>query len=160
MNYWWVNQNRYYSMEVTRGHLACPKTRSDGARNPYYNFMKDVRPGDVILSYSQTYIKAIGMALGMAHDSGRPAYRPPITRPYADGWLLPVAFAELQHPVRPKDHIERLRPLLPEKHSPLQANGNGIQSVYLTWIPDALARELITLLGDAYRDVGWSAPVQ
>jgi putative restriction endonuclease len=32
---------------------------------------------------------------------------------------------------RDKDHIEVLRPLLPERYSPLQPNGNGLQSVYL-----------------------------
>jgi putative restriction endonuclease len=158
MSYWWVNQNRYYAMEVARGHLACPKTRSDGTRNPYYDTMEDVRPGDVVLSYSQTCIKAIGVVLGLAYDGPRPTYRPPIARPYTDGWLLPVAFAELEHPVRPKDHIERLRPLLPKKYSPLQVSGNGIQSVYLAWIPDALARELITLLGEAHRDAGAGTP--
>src|SRR5664279_4227687 len=46
-----------------------------------------------------------------------------------------------------KDHIEILRPLLPVKYSPLQPNGNGLQSVYLTEVPTPLAEVLIGLIG-------------
>ncbi len=49
--------------------------------------------------------------------------------------------------MRPKDHIDTLRPLLPNKYSPLQPNGNGLQSVYLTEVPAALAEVLVGLLG-------------
>ena len=50
-------------------------------------------------------------------------------------------------PIRPADWIERLRPLLPEKYSPLLPDGRGLQSVYLTRIPDPLAFALADLLG-------------
>jgi putative restriction endonuclease len=49
--------------------------------------------------------------------------------------------------IRPKAHIELLRPLLPERYAPLQANGNGIQSVYLTSLPEMLAEALMALIG-------------
>lgn len=49
--------------------------------------------------------------------------------------------------IRPKDHIEILRPLLPARYSPLQPNGNGLQSVYLTEVPTPLAEVLIGLIG-------------
>jgi putative restriction endonuclease len=35
----------------------------------------------------------------------------------------------LQNQVRSKYHIEFLRRMLPDRYSPLQPNGNGIQSV-------------------------------
>ena len=54
---------------------------------------------------------------------------------------------ELENKVRPKDHIDILRPLLPEKYSPLQPNGNGLQSVYLTEIRAPLAEVLMGLMG-------------
>lgn len=40
-----------------------------------------------------------------------------------------------------------LRPLLPDRYSPLQPNGNGLQSVYLTPVPEVLAEALIALIG-------------
>jgi putative restriction endonuclease len=45
------------------------------------------------------------------------------------------------------DHIDILRPFLPQRHSPLQPNGNGLQSVYLTEIPASFAEVLIGLIG-------------
>ncbi len=53
----------------------------------------------------------------------------------------------LVHPIRPKDHIDILRPLLPAKYSALQQSGNGLQSVYLTEVPDLMAEAIIGLIG-------------
>jgi putative restriction endonuclease len=68
-----------------------------------------------------------------------------------------VHFTELANKVRPKDHIEILRPLLPGKYSPLQLNGNGLQSVYLTEIPTTLAEVLIGLIGQEVAPIANSA---
>ena len=59
--------------------------------------------------------------------------------------------------MRPKDHIDILRPLLPDKYSPLQPNGNGLQSVYLTEVPTTLAEVLIRLIGKEVAPVALSA---
>ena len=64
MRYWWVNQNQTYRTEVPGGFLWSPKTRSDGARNQFYDNMKDVVAGDVVFSFCDTRIKAIGVATG------------------------------------------------------------------------------------------------
>jgi putative restriction endonuclease len=63
------------------------------------------------------------------------------------GWKVKVNFTELTNQIRPKDHIELLRPLLPQRYSPLQSNGKGLQSVYLTEIPPPLAEVLMGLIG-------------
>jgi putative restriction endonuclease len=51
-----------------------------------------------------------------------------------------------------KDHIEILRPFLPSKYSPLQANGDGLQSVYLAEVPRTMADALVALMGQSYYD--------
>lgn len=61
MRYWWVNQNQTYKFEVNGGFLWSPKTRSDGGKNHFYKTMEEVRPGDLVFSYCDTYIKAIGV---------------------------------------------------------------------------------------------------
>lgn len=48
-------------------------------------------------------------------------------------------------PVIPKDQIEKIKLLLPEKNSPLQQNGNGNQSCYLASIQNELGELLIGL---------------
>ena len=43
--------------------------------------------------------------------------------------------------------MEVLSPFLPAKYSPLQASGQGLQSVYLTAVPDSLADALVQMIG-------------
>jgi hypothetical protein len=60
-----------------------------------------------------------------------------------------VGYAQLQFPIVPKQHIATLRPLLPSKYSPLQHDGNGLQSVYLAEISAPFAASIESLLNDA-----------
>lgn len=46
-----------------------------------------------------------------------------------------------------------LTPLLPTKYSPLRPNGAGLQSVYLTRLPETFAAALIDLLGAEARSL-------
>ena len=66
-------------------------------------------------------------------------------------------FGELANKVRPKDHIDILRPLLPNRYSPLQPNGNGLQSVYLTEVPTRLAEVLMGLIGQEVAPIALAA---
>jgi len=43
--------------------------------------------------------------------------------------------------------MDVLAPLLPARYSPLRPNGHGLQSVYLTRLPDELAGALVDLIG-------------
>jgi len=54
---------------------------------------------------------------------------------------------ELLNRVRPKDPIDVLRRALPSRFSPLQDSGNGIQTLYLTEVPQPLAEVLIGSFG-------------
>jgi hypothetical protein len=68
-----------------------------------------------------------------------------------------VNFTELANKVRPKDHIDILRPLLPDRYSPLQSNGNGLQCVYLTEVPTTLAEVLMGLIGQEVAPIALAA---
>ncbi len=148
MRYWWVNQNQTFRYEVEGGYLWSPKTNKNGARNPFYESMREVAPGDLILSFSDTRIAAIGIARTYCYESPKPIefgnaglYWNKV------GWRVRVGFQRLQNQVRLKDNIEFLRPFLPERYSPLQANGNGIQSVYLTGLSPELFGAIALLIG-------------
>jgi predicted Holliday junction resolvase-like endonuclease len=71
--------------------------------------------------------------------------------------FIEVAFTALATKIRPKDHIDILRPLLPERYSPLQPNGNGLQSVYLTEISADLAEVLMGLIGQEVEPLALAA---
>jgi hypothetical protein len=48
MRYWWVNQNQTYRHEVAGGYLWSPKRNANGARNTFYESMREVAFGDLI----------------------------------------------------------------------------------------------------------------
>lgn len=150
MRYWWVNQNQTYKSEVPGGFLWSPKTRADGARNQFYENMREVATGDIIFSFCDTYIKAIGIAVGGAETSPKPDFGAAGGNWSKEGWLVPVEFRELKARMRPKNHIGRIAPHLPAKYSPLQSSGDGLQSVYLAEVPQPLADVLIELIGPEY----------
>jgi hypothetical protein len=148
MRYWWVNQNQTYRHEVQGGYLWSPKRNANGARNPFYESMREVAPGDLIFSFMDTRILAVGIAQSYCWESPKPLEFGTAGQNWENiGWKVKVKFTELANRVRPKDHIDVLRPLLPERYSPLQPNGNGLQSVYLTEVPITLAEVLVGLIG-------------
>ncbi|MBA3596827.1 MAG: HNH endonuclease [Methylibium sp.] len=154
MRYWWVNQNQTYRHEVRGGYLWSPKRKTNQARNPFYDFMREVAPGDVVFSFADTVIRAIGIAASHAYEAPKPlefgqagAYWDMI------GWRLDVRFSELRLPIKPSEHMSVLAPLLPDRYAPLRPNGAGLQSVYLTRLPERLAAALIDLLGAEARDL-------
>jgi len=148
LRYWWVNQNQTYRHEVLGNYLWSPKRKANGDRNPFYDFMREVAPGDVVFSFADTLIRAVGIANSHAYEAPKPlefgeagAYWDNI------GWRVDVRFAELRLPIRPSEHMNVLAPVLPERYSPLLANGSGLQSVYLTRMSEQFAGALVDLLG-------------
>jgi putative restriction endonuclease len=59
MRFWWVNQNQTWRQEVGGGYLWSPKRKANHQLNPFYESMREVAPGDVILSFRDTLIAAI-----------------------------------------------------------------------------------------------------
>lgn len=148
MRYWWVNQNQTYRHEVLGGYLWSPKRNANGARNPFYETMREVAPGDLVFSFMDSHIVAVGVAQSYCGESPKPQEFGRAGQNWENiGWKAKVHFTELARKIRPKDHIEVIRPLLPAKYSPLQSNGNGLQSVYLAELPITLAETLIGLIG-------------
>jgi putative restriction endonuclease len=148
MRYWWVNQNQTHRQEVGGRYLWSPKRKSNRERNPYYEFMREVAPGDLIFSFVDAWIRTFGVAFSYAYESPKPAEFGTVGTNWDKiGWKIDVDFHTMPHGFRPADWIERLRPLLPERYSPLLRNGRGSQSIYLTRLPQALALALADLLG-------------
>jgi HNH endonuclease len=148
VRYWWVNQNQTYRQEIAGGYLWSPKRNANGARNPFYEFMREVTPGDLVFSFVDTRIVALGIVSSYCYESPKPAEFGGVGLNWeAIGWRVRVNFVSLQEKIRPKDHIELLKGLLPSRYSPLQESGNGIQSIYLTELPPDLANVLMGLIG-------------
>lgn len=148
MRYWWVNQNQTSRHEIAGGYLWSPKRNANGARNPFYESMREVSPGDAIFSFVDTRIAAIGIATSYCWECPKPAEFGPAGQYWEDvGWRVTVSFTTLLNRVRPKDHIDVLKAVLPARYSPLQANGNGNQALYLTEVSQDFAQVLAGLIG-------------
>jgi hypothetical protein len=148
VRYWWVNQNQTFRQEIEGGYLWSPKRNKNGNRNPFYEFMREVAPGDIVFSFFDTRIAALGIVSGYCRESPKPEeFGTAGTNWSQIGWRVGVRWQRLSNSIRPKDHISRLRPELASKYAPLTPDGNGLQSVYLTEIGSGLAVALFSLIG-------------
>ena len=160
MRYWWVNQNQTFEQETRGGYLWSPKRKANDDRNPFYEFMREVAPGDVVFSFQGTYIRAIGIARSFCYECPKPAEFGSAGPNWSQiGWKVDVRFVPTPDPIRPADHMNVLGPLLPQKYAPLRPNGLGLQSVYLAAIPPALADALLGLLGHEARAIAGAAMI-
>jgi putative restriction endonuclease len=151
MKYWWVNQNKTFKQEVPGGFLWSPKTKSNGHRNQFYVNMCEVSKGDIVFSFCDAQIKAIGLVADVAQSTPKPDFGLAGNQWGDEGWLVPMEFKEFSNPIRPKDYIEEIRPYLPAKYSPLQDSGDGLQSVYLAAIPELMAGVLVSIIGAEFQ---------
>ena len=88
--HWWVNHKQTFSQEVGGNYLWSPLTRSDGGRNEFYENMKRVRPGDIVFSFADTQIKAVGVCQAPACLAPKPEEFGTAGNLWKDtGWQLP-----------------------------------------------------------------------
>ena len=154
MRYWWVNQNQTFRQEITGGYLWSPKRNANGARNPFYESMREVSPGDLIFSFVDTRIAAIGLAKSYCWECPKPTEFGSVGLNWENiGWRVNVSFSQLLNKIRPRDHMKVLRAVLPDRYSPLQPSGNGVQSIYLTELSQDFAEVLGGLIGEEVRSL-------
>ena len=112
MRYWWVNQNQTYRAEVRGSFMWSPKRNANGARNQFYENMRSVAPGDVIFSFCDTRIKAIGVVTGPAETGPKPDFGSVGVNWSKEGWFVPVDYCTLEHQVRPKASVDGSKPAI------------------------------------------------
>lgn len=150
MAYWWVNHKQTYRQEIEGGYIWSPKTRADGARSHFYDNMTEVQPGDIIFSYAYAQIRDVGVATGPAVTAQKPSEFGAAGQGWkGEGWFVPVEFQQADHAIRPKQHIEAIRPLLAEKYAPINTLGDGNQGAYLAHLSPALGELLLDLIASA-----------
>lgn len=146
MAFWWVNHKQTRDHEVRGGYIWSPYRNANGAFNQTYENMRHVQAGDIVFSFAHGRIGAVGRATAAATPSPKPQEFGSVGDYWAnEGWLVEVDFVEVPKPLRPSEHIEVIGPLLPDRYSPIQKNGNGNQGCYLAGISDALGHLLMAL---------------
>jgi hypothetical protein len=153
-----------FRQEFEGAYLWSPKQNANGARNPFYESMREVSPGDLILCFVDAKLAAVGIASSYCYESPKPEeFGNAGLNWHAIGWRVRVSFQRLRNTVRLKDHISRLAAFLLDRYSPLQVNGNGNQAVYLTELPEPLFNAIEALIGSEighFRQITAAAPTQ
>jgi hypothetical protein len=70
--YWWVNQGASYRRAREGGYIWAPERDRRGAELPHWRAMRYLRPGDVVLNYANTLIRAVSRVLFAAEPNRRP----------------------------------------------------------------------------------------
>jgi hypothetical protein len=144
--YWWVNHNQTWKQEIEGQYLWSPKRKADGSQSEFYKNMRRASPGDMVLSFAEQHIGRVGRVTEFAFTAPKPEEFGTVGANWnRDGWLLPVYWTDLDPPIRPRDLVDRLRPLLPDHHSPFNPNtGRGNQGAYLAEISQPLFEAIVS----------------
>ncbi len=157
-SFWWVNHSHTFRTEIEGSYLwFANKTHKSKARSESEKNTQKLLPGDVIFSFAQGEIGAIGVVVGGAREAARPREFDSIAE-HADsqsGWSVPVRFTTLTAPLRTEEHMSELAAVLPRKHAPILASGASNQHMVLSAVPPAMVSTLSGLLaGQLERIVG------
>jgi MoxR-like ATPase len=145
IRYWQVMHNKTAKDAESMGVLWSPKTKDNGAKNPWYDTMAEAKVGDVIYSYRDGKIHAIGVVSKNAITAPSPF---PNQENNHGGWLLKVDFKALETPFDPSEFYDLLKPVLTksDENSVRMPGGNSIMG-YLKEISSGLAQKFDELAG-------------
>jgi hypothetical protein len=156
--FWWVNHSGTVRHEIEGSYLwFANKVHKSKARSESDKNIQRLVPGDIVCSFADGAVGAIGVVLGSAREAAKPLEFDSIAE-YADtqkGWLVPVRFMTLTNSLRTEEYGAELAPVLPRKHPPILAGGASNQHVVLASVPAMMATTLSRLLdGEVERIVG------
>jgi hypothetical protein len=102
--------------------------------------MRRAQPGDLVLSFANAAVGAVGVVTAHAVPSVKPDEFQQVKTDWSrEGWYLPVDWRGLKTRIRPKSIIAELAPLLPIKYSPVNPkSGNGNEKAYLAQISKSI----------------------
>jgi putative restriction endonuclease len=140
MRYWWVNQNKTYRHEINAGYLWAPQSGIW-----HHEILTQLKPGDLVFSFKDTLISAIGVVQRSAENMVKPDFGSHGENWSDLGWCVPTEFIELANTIKPSEIMDVIDPLLPEKYSPLQPGTGRGNQIYLTEIPARLGDLLFQL---------------
>jgi putative restriction endonuclease len=146
MRHWWVNHKQSFKQEIEGSYLWSPKKNKNGAKNVSYDNMTRAVPGDIVFSYADGQVGAVGIVIDRARTAFAPAGHAAEQGQADAGGLLPVRFEALSRPLIPKNHMKVIATVLPRAHAPLRASGNSNQGIYLAEIPPSMATVIQGLL--------------
>lgn len=93
---WWVNQGSSYREQRDGGFLWAPMRNKAGRPERHWESMDQVQEGDVVLHYSNNFLRSVSHVSGAA----RPQLKPHSSQSWeAEGRLVETRYQELNEPV-------------------------------------------------------------
>lgn len=124
-----------------------PKLNAAGKHIRPYDLMKKLVPGDIVFSYANALLMAVGVVKSYCYEFPKPLEFGSAGQNWSEtGWRVDVDYTPLAKPVRTIDHIQALRPFLPEKYSPLKSASGFANESYLFNISEEFSLALAHLL--------------
>ncbi len=149
MRYWWVNLSKTHSVATRDDFIWCPTINAAGKAVWHWNTIHHVAPGDIVFGNWNGAVRAVGLAT----SHSREAFKPEDGFSFdwqSVGWRVDVKFDLLQEPINTAEMADRLRPLRPDRYSPLDKNGRAGET-YLSEIPELMASVLLHELNPGIR---------
>lgn len=141
---WWVNQGggqgRTFRSASQGGYIWAPLRDRRGGTPPHWRRMEEVRPGDIILHYSEGFVRAISRVKSLPE---RAPYPDDTDRDYGgrEGNLIRTEYELLDPPV-PRSAAANLQSLSRLSDHPFTSSGNVREGYLFRFGLEAL-RELI-----------------
>ena len=82
--FWWVNHKQTVRQEIDGQYLWSPKVEARGARSQFYDNMRQVEPGDIVLSYANQVVGYVGRVADFAFTA-RARWPRPSSTPWPIG---------------------------------------------------------------------------
>lgn len=132
---WWVNQGATYGEERDGGFIWAPLRNKVGRRQAHWDAMDNVQRGDVILHYSNGFLRAASVV----EEPARPAPKPLNTDAWEEnGRIIKLQYRDLNGPIPLAAIPETLRI---GHGAPFTVNGS-VQQGYLFSVDEKLVTEL------------------
>ena len=144
MKFWWVNHKQTFRQEFDGGYVWCPKRKSNGAKNHFYETLREIQIGDMVFSYANAAVQGFGIADTYCYSCPRPDEFGRIGESWdRGGWRADVEFKRFPTPFRTANHTTEIAPYLPKKYSPIRADGFGNQGAYFSEISESFAHLIL-----------------
>lgn len=134
-----ISQNKSYRQEIEGGFIWCPQTKKDGGFCQNYEFVKNIKVGDIIFSRYKNRLANIGVAITNSFISDNPFNDDSWNK---EGYQVNIKYIKTNCTKKLVEYFNDYKSLTPKKYSPFTTTGASVQA-YAFNISEELANYFI-----------------
>lgn len=144
---WWVNQGAHYREERDGGYIWAPLTDKSGRKLSHWSALRDVAPGDQVLSCANGRVRAVSTARDEAREAPRPQEH--LEAWQDSGLRVDLSYSELSESIALEDIPRQWRL---DQGAPFTKQGSVQQGYFY-----ALSPEFVDRLATQFPQLGLKA---